>query len=126
MEPKRPYKREHYRVPLPLTYPVMFSDTETIGEGTVTNLSVFGCAIECRNIVPIDTSLLIRLILPDQPASLPIDRAEVRWINGNQVGLQFTRLERAANLRLHTFVWDRMFERLQVLAQQGGLNLYTR
>ncbi len=125
MEPRRPYKREHYRVPLPHTYPVMFSDTKTIGEGTVTNLSVFGCAIECRNIVPTDTSLLIRLILPDQPASLPIDQAAVRWIKGNQVGLQFTRLERAANLRLHTFVWDRMFERLQVLAQRGGLNLYT-
>jgi hypothetical protein len=103
----------------------MFSDTATIGEGIVTNLSVFGCAIECSNAVPTQTTLLVRLILPDQKASLPIAQAEVRWVNGRQVGLRFGQLERAANLRLHTFVWDRMFERLQVLTQQGALDFYS-
>ncbi len=39
MEQPKPYKREHYRLPLPATYPVMFAGTHAIGEGTLTNLS---------------------------------------------------------------------------------------
>jgi hypothetical protein len=119
MEPVHPYQREHYRLPLPVSYPVMFSDAATIGEGLVTNLSVFGCTIDCADTVPEKTTLLLRLILPDQKESLPIEQAEVRWVRGQQVGLRFGQLERAANLRLHLFVWDRMIERLQSLKQEG-------
>ena len=125
MEASRPYRREHYRVPLPITYPVMFSDNATIGEGRVMNLSVFGCTIECHSVVPGQTTLLLRLILPDQKDSLPIEQAEVRWVRGRQVGLRFGQLARAANLRLHVFVWDRMLERLQYLKEQGSLDLYS-
>lgn len=116
MEHTRPYNRVHYR--LAVTYPAMFSDAATIGEGNVTNLSVFGCTIECADAVPEKTNLLVRLILPDQKESLPIESAEVRWVNGKQVGLQFNKLERTANLRLHCFVWDRMLERLQTIKQE--------
>jgi len=119
MEQTRPYQREHYRLPLPASYPVMFSDAATIGEGLVTNLSVFGCTIECAGTVPEQTILLLRLILPNQKESPPIEQAEVRWVRGQQVRLRFGHLERAANLRLHLFVWDRMIERLQSLKQEG-------
>ncbi|ALA57044.1 PilZ domain-containing protein [Nitrospira moscoviensis] len=116
MEPARPYTRAHYR--LAVSYPAMFCDQAVIGEGIVTNLSVFGCTIQCREAVPTNRRLLLRLILPDQRESLPIDVAEVRWVKDNQVGLQFHHLERTADLRLHGFVWDRMLERLQTLAHQ--------
>jgi PilZ domain len=125
MEPSRPYQREHYRIPLPTAYPAMFSDTANVGEGRVTNLTVFGCTIECAHTVPEQTTVLVRLILPDQQESLPIERAEVRWVKGNQVGLRFIKLERAANLRLHVFVWDRMLERLQSIKEQVTLDLYS-
>jgi hypothetical protein len=95
----------------------MFSDAASIGEGKITNLSVFGCTMECSDGVPEKTPLLLRLILPDQKESLSIEQAEVRWVKGRQAGLRFSRLERAANLRLHIFVWDRMVERLQALKQ---------
>jgi len=117
MEPARSYIREHYRLPLAASYPVMFSDAEIIGEGNVTNLSVFGCSIECTGAIPETATLAVRLLLPDQEESLPIERAEVRWVQGNRVGIQFGKVERAANLRLHLFVWDRMLERLQALKQ---------
>lgn len=112
----RPYHRQHYR--LAVTYPAMFSDTATIGEGKVTNLSVFGCTIECADAVPKQTDLLVRLILPDQKDSLPIESAEVKWVKDNKVGLQFNKLERNANLRLHGFVWDRMLDRLRSIKQE--------
>lgn len=118
MEQPKPYKREHYRLPLPATYPVMFAGTHAIGEGTLTNLSVLGCTIECATPPPHSTHLLLRLILPDQKESLPIDEAEVRWIDDQRIGVQFRKMARAANLRLHGFVWDRMLERLETIKQQ--------
>ncbi|HSA85550.1 MAG TPA: PilZ domain-containing protein [Nitrospira sp.] len=118
MEPTRPYFRNHYRVPLAVQYPVMFSDAETIAEGKVMNLTVFGCAIECDGAAPQRTTLRIRLILPDQTQSLPVEEAEVRWVLGNRMGLQFHKVERAADFRLHGFVWDRMLERLRTIAQE--------
>gem|GEM_PF-402702 len=119
VESTRPYFRHHYRVPLAVQYPVMFSDAETIAEGKVMNLTVFGCAIECAGAAPQRTTLRIRLILPDQAQSLPVEEAEVRWVQGNRMGLQFHKVERAADFRLHGFVWDRMIERLQTITQEG-------
>lgn len=119
METQRPYQRHHYRVPLSTQYPVMFSDTAVIGEGKVTNLTVFGCAMECTGPIPEGTTLLLRLLLPDHTQSLAIEGAEVRWVQGNRVGIQFHKLERTAELRLHGFVWDRMLERLRTLTQDG-------
>ena len=118
MEQTKTYKREHYRLPLPVTYPVMFAGTTSIGEGTLTNLSVLGCTIECTAVPPDTTNLLLRLILPDQKESLPIEEAEVRWIDAQRIGVRFSKVERAANLRLHGFVWDRMLERLQTIKHQ--------
>lgn len=102
-----------------MQYPVMFSDTETIAEGTVMNLTVFGCAIECAAAIPEGTTVRMRLILPDQAQSLPVEEAEVRWVQGNRMGLQFHKVARAADFRLHSFVWDRMVERLQAITQEG-------
>lgn len=115
MEQAKPYTREHYRLPLVAAYPVMFAGSAAIGEGTLTNLSVLGCTIECAAIPPYATNLLLRLILPDQQESLPIEEAEVRWMDDRRIGVHFRKVERAANLRLHGFVWDRMLERLQAI-----------
>jgi len=119
VESTHPYQRHHYRVLLPVPYPVMFSDTQTIAEGKVTNLTVFGCAIECDETLPEQTTLRVRLILPDHAQSLPVDEAEVRWVQGNRMGLQFLKVERAADFRLHGFVWDRMVERFRTIVQDG-------
>ena len=125
MEPVRLYQREHYRVPLSVTCPVMFSDTANIREGKVTNLSVFGCTIECTGAVQDNATLLVRLLLPDQKESLAIEQAEVRWVKGNRMGLRFGKLERTADLRLHMFVWGRLLDRLQDLTQEGAVLPYS-
>lgn len=97
----------------------MFSDAQNIAEGKVTNLTVFGCAIECDDTLPNQTTLRVQLILPDHARSLPVEEAEVRWVHGNRMGLQFLKVERAADFRLHGFVWDRMVERFRTMVQDG-------
>ena len=81
------------------------------------NLTVFGCTIECTDALQAGTSLRVRLILPDQAPSLPVEEAEVRWVLGNRMGVQFHKVDRAADFRLHGFVLDRMIERFRTIVQ---------
>lgn len=99
----------------------MFSAPDMIAEGKIVNLTVFGCTIECTDALPKGASLRVRLMLPDQTQSLPVEEAEVRWVQGNRMGVQFHKVERAADFRLHGFVWDRMIERFRTIVQ-GGLS----
>jgi hypothetical protein len=53
---------------------------------------------------------------------LAIGSAEVKWVKGMRAGVEFIQVEREANLRLHSFVWDKMIERIQLLQQQRALS----
>ena len=112
----RPYCRGLYR--LPLRYPAMYCVTSTVGEGTISNLSAVGCSLETDEPLSENQQVALRLLLPDQSESLPIDAAEVKWVNGRHAGIEFVQVDRQANLRLHSFVWDKMIERIQFLQQQ--------
>ena len=116
MDEIRTYHRGLYR--LPLTYPAMYCVTSTVGEGMITNLSAMGCSIETDEPLLAHQQVALRLLLPDQTGSLPIDAAEVKWVSGTRSGVEFLQVEREANLRLHSFVWDKMIERIQLLQQQ--------
>jgi hypothetical protein len=115
MEQTRAYLRSLYR--LPVTYPAMYCVMSTVGEGTITNLSAVGCAIETDQPLLVDQDVALRLLLPDQQDSLPIELAHVRWANDKQAGIEFVQVEPTANLRLHGFVWDQMVQRVHTIQQ---------
>ena len=115
MEQTRPYQRSLYR--LPVTCPAMYCAMSTVGEGTITNLSAVGCTIETDQPLLADQNVALRLMLPDQHESLPIDEAQVRWVHGNLAGIEFIQVECTANLRLHGFVWDGMAQRFHSVQQ---------
>jgi hypothetical protein len=121
MDEISPYHRGLYR--LSLAYPAMYCMKTTVGEGTITNLSAMGCSIQTDEPLFTNQQLALRLLLPDKPDSLPIETAEVRWVRGTRAGVEFVQVEREANLRLHSFVWDRMLERIQLLQQQRAASL---
>ena len=115
MDEVRPYHRGLYR--LPLNYPAMYCMTSTVGEGKISNLSAVGCSLETDEPLSENQQVALRLLLPDKTESLPIDAAEVRWVQGTRAGIEFGQIDREANLRLHTFVWDKMVERIQSIQQ---------
>jgi PilZ domain len=115
MDEVRPYHRGLYR--LPLIYPAMYCMTSTVGEGKISNLSAVGCSLETDEPLSENQQVALRLLLPDKTESLPIDAAEVRWVQGTRAGIEFVQIDREANLRLHTFVWDKMVERIQSIQQ---------
>ena len=116
MEQTRPYQRNLYR--LSVTCPAMYCVTSTVGEGTIRNLSAVGCTIETDQPLLADQNVALRLMLPDQGESLPIDEAQVRWVYGNLAGIEFIQVKPAENLRLHGFVWDGMAQRFRSLQQK--------
>lgn len=115
MDNVKPYHRGLYR--LPVDYPAMYCIVSEVGEGTITNLSAFGCTIETSEPLPVERSVALRLLLPDRQESLPIEIGRVRWVKGNRAGIEFTQMDRTSNLRLHSFVWDKMVERIQMIQQ---------
>lgn len=120
MEQARPYQRSLYR--LPVTYPAMYCVTSTVGEGTIRNLSAMGCTIEADQPLLVGQNVALRLMLPDQHESLPIDEAHVRWVHGNLAGIEFVEVERTANLRLHGFIWDGMVKRFHAIQQKRAMS----
>jgi len=116
MEQIKPYQRSLYR--LPVTYPAMYCVISTVGEGTIRNLSAVGCTIETDQPLLVEQNVALRLMLPDQHESLPIDEAHVRWVHGNLAGIEFVEVEPTANLRLHGFVWDQMVQRVHTIQQR--------
>jgi hypothetical protein len=120
MEQTRPYHRSLYR--LPVSYPAMYCVMSTVGEGTITNLSAVGCTIEADQPLLADQNVALRLLLPDQQESLPIDEAQVRWVHGNLAGIEFVQVEPTANLRLHGFVWDQMVQRVHTIQQHRAMS----
>ena len=96
----------------------MYCVLSAVGEGKIINLSAVGCAIETDQPPLEGQNVALRLMLPDQHESLPIDKAHVRWVHGNLAGVEFVEVECAANLRLHNFVWDGMVQRFHSIQQK--------
>jgi hypothetical protein len=75
-------------------YPVHFQSTLSIpeipdGTGTAVDLSIRGCHIQ--SFVPVLSGIRIKLSIeiPDQKAVIEIDQAVVRWVRGQEFGLEF-------------------------------------
>jgi len=57
--------------------------------GTVSNLSVGGCKVDSKASAYIGMYLALQICLPDQEATLKVDRAAVRWARKEEFGLEF-------------------------------------
>jgi hypothetical protein len=86
-------------------------DVEDRRRGDHESLSAVRCTIEPDQPLRADQDVALRLLLPNQRESLPIELAHVRWANGKQAGIEFAQVELTANLRLYGFVWDQKVQR---------------
>ena len=112
----RPYHRSLYRVPVTCSAMYCMLSTQ-VGERTITNLSPLGCTIETDQPLPVNQDIALRLLLPGQQESLPIELAHIQWVNGNRAGIEFIQVETAANLRMHDFIWERTVQRFHAIQE---------
>ncbi len=68
------------------------------------NLSNEGCAVVSGKRVQPATYLSMRIQLTEQDAPLEIELAAVRWVSGENFGLEFIRIRPDAQERLKRFV----------------------
>lgn len=95
-------RREYPRVAI--QFPVSLSSNVVAGGGLVTGLSARGCTVVSDELIQTGTSLALQIQLPEQYAPLKVDLAEVRWAQGREFGLEFTRLRLEEKTRLHRFL----------------------
>lgn len=74
------------------------------GEGTVLNLSLGGCKVKSDTRVPLGAGVRVRIMMSDEEQPLEIKQAAVRWVRGQEFGLEFTFIEAKEELRLRLFV----------------------
>ena len=93
------YSRTYHR--FPLHYPVVFGGAPFVGEGILTNLSMMGCSVLCDREVLCGSDVRVSVLLPNQIPALSIDLGMVKWVQGEQFGLEFLRLPFEARQRLN-------------------------
>jgi len=81
-----------------------FGDDDFEGEAKILDVSTNGCSVESSIDVKIGMMLKLSLFLPDFKWPLRVDQAMVRWIDGNQFGLEFTSIRLAQRERLRNLI----------------------
>jgi hypothetical protein len=93
------YSRTYHR--FPLHYPVIFGGAPFVGEGILNNLSLMGCSILCDREVLCGSKVRVSVLLPNQTPALSIDLGTVKWVQGEEFGVEFLRLPFEARKRLN-------------------------
>ncbi len=93
------YARSYLR--FPLHYPVIFGGVPFVGEDRLTNLSMTGCSVKCDREVLCGSDVRVSVLLPDQPSALSVDLGTIKWVQGQEFGVEFHRLPREAKERLN-------------------------
>lgn len=85
-------------------FPVVFAGEAYVGEGTVLNVSVPGCAVHSRKRVQAGSYLEMRMLVPDTTSPLRVGLAKVRWCEGRRFGVEFIQMPGEDQVRLGRLV----------------------
>lgn len=102
-----------------LRYPVVFGGAPFVGEGILINLSFSGCSVLCDREVQCGSHIRVSVLLPDQAHALTIELGTVKWVEGNQFGVEFLRLPQETRQRLNSRLRT---ELIQLLKSRSGRN----
>lgn len=93
------YSRTYHR--FPLRYPVIYGGAPFVGEGILNNLSLMGCSILSDREVLCGSQVRVSVLLPNQNPALSIELGTIKWVQGNEFGVEFIRLPLEARKRLN-------------------------
>jgi hypothetical protein len=99
-----------HRLRLPLRCPVIFASDEFVGEGTVLDLGVPGCAVE-SDIAPLPGDYVrLHVLMPDEEGPLEVGLAKVVWAKQQRFGVEFLKVSNGQQVRV-----GRLFRALQAV-----------
>lgn len=82
----------------------IFGDDDFEAEVTVLDISTNGCQATSSDELKVGMILKLSLFLSDYPWPLRVDQALVRWVDGQQFGLEFTSIRLAQRERLRALI----------------------
>jgi hypothetical protein len=85
-------------------YSASFSGRSYRAPGIVVNLSLFGCRARVAFLINPDEYLGLLIHVPGDEQPLYVARAEVRWLEGQEVGMEFIHMELDARQRLSDMI----------------------
>ena len=91
-------QRKHDRVRV--EYLASLSGSSYRAKGTIRNLSVGGCRIRTTFMIKKDDCLGVLIDIPKYDRPLYVSRAEVRWSDGQNFGMEFIQMEMEDQQRL--------------------------
>jgi len=109
------YSRTYHR--FPLHYPVVFGGAPFVGEGILSNLSLMGCSVLCDREVLCGSDVRVSVLLPNQTSALTIDLGTIKWVQGEQFGVEFLRVPLEARQHLNSML---RIELIQLLKTRSG------
>lgn len=113
------YSRTYHR--FPLHYPVIFGGAPFVGEGILTNLSMMGCSVLCDREVLCGSEVRVSVLLPNQTAALSIDLGTIKWVQGEQFGVEFLRLPFEARQRLNSMLRIELIDLLKARSRRSEM-----
>jgi PilZ domain-containing protein len=81
-----------------------FGEDEFEGEAKVLDISTNGCQVSSQVAVEAGMQLRLSIFLGDQKWPLRIEQSTVRWVRGQNFGLEFTGIRPAQRERLRTII----------------------
>ena len=81
-------------------YSISFEGGNIAGSGTVSNLSMGGCALESDSNLCRGDHMKLRINLPEQESPILVGLATVRWVKGQESGLGFINVDTEQQKRL--------------------------
>jgi hypothetical protein len=112
------YSRTYHR--FPLHYPVVFGGAPFVGEGILTNLSLKGCSVLCDREVLRGSEVRVSVLLPDQRTALSIELGTIKWVQGEQFGVEFLRVPLEARQRLNSMLRVELISLLKARAARNA------
>jgi hypothetical protein len=89
---------------------VIFTSDEFVGEGTVLDLGVPGCAVE-TDVTPLPGDYVhLHVLMPDKEGPLEVGLAKVRWSEPQRFGVEFLKVSNGQQVRV-----GRLFRALQAV-----------
>jgi hypothetical protein len=86
-----------------------FGENEFEGEAQVLDISTNGCQASSQVAVEVGMHLRLSIFLGDQKWPLRIDQAIVRWVRGQNFGLEFIGIRSAQRERLRAMIMAKRY-----------------
>lgn len=97
-------------------YPSCYLTSHSLRHTVVRDISLNGLRIQGPANLSRHTMVMVRIWLPDQQDSIDIDQAVVRWVRGQEFGVQFVALSNEADFRLATHIEQRLHRQILGMA----------